>query len=94
MSKLENYLGLAKRSNSLIFGFDNIKSQKNKIFCIILCKTANDKQKNYVDALCKEKGIEFRTTNILLDELLKTTNCKVVGIINKNFVKPILESEE
>ncbi len=93
-SKLGSYLGLAKRANALVYGYDNIKSEKN-VCLIVMCKDANSKLREHIYNLVEKLNLPIRVLKEKqLDDILYTTNCKVVGLINKNFLKPILDSEE
>ena len=92
--KIENYLGFAKKSNSILFGFDAIKSSKKRIYCVIIGCDILEKLETKVRNICKQRKIPIKKLKSSLDDLLHTSNCKVISIINKNFVGPILESEE
>ncbi len=92
-AKLENYIGLMKRSNSLIYGFDNIKASK-KCYFVLIGNDCNEKLENRIKNICVERGIKYKKIDSSLNSLLSTKNCSVVGVINKNFVNPIMEIEE
>ena len=93
-SKLSGYLGLAIRSNSVLFGFDNLKSYKKKVYCVLVSGDVQKKLEQHINNLCAERNIIVKKLKNNLDDLIKTNNCKVISIINKNFVVPIMESEE
>lgn len=90
--KLENYLGLCKRSNSIVYGFDNIK--QNICYAVLIGCDCKEKLEKHIKNVCEIKNIKYRKLKKSLNELLGANNCSVVGIINKNFVEPILECEE
>ena len=90
--KLENYLGLAKRSNSIVYGFENIKS--NDCYAVLIGGDCKEKLEMHIKNVCNIRNIKYRKLNKSLNELFKTNNCSVIGIVNKNFIQPILESEE
>ncbi len=91
-AKLENYLGLCKRSNSIAYGFDNIK--ENHCFVVLIGGDCKEKLEQRVKNICEIRKIPFRKLKKSLNELLNAENCSVVGITNKNFINPIIESEE
>ncbi|MBR1925338.1 MAG: hypothetical protein IJ837_00605 [Clostridia bacterium] len=93
-SKLSGYLGLAIRSNSVLFGFDNLKAYKKKVYCVLISGDVQNKLEQHINNLCEERNITTKKLKNSLDDLIKTNNCKVISIINKNFVVPILECEE
>ncbi len=90
--KLENYLGLCKRSNSIVYGFDNIKD--NKCYLVLIGCDCKEKLEIHIKNFCEQRKIEYKKLDKSLNDLLNTNNCSVVGIVNKNFVNPILECEE
>lgn len=92
-SKIENYLGLCRRSNSIIFGFDNIKSSKN-CFLVLISFDCKPNLERRIHNICNERKIIFKKLTTTLNEMFNIDNCSVIGITNKNFVKPILECEE
>jgi len=93
--KIKNYLGLARRANAIIFGIDNIKSYKKKIYCIILCSSASENLKSSIDIIISRREIPIKKLEEgTLDEMLNTQNCKVIAITNESFIKPILKGEE
>ena len=91
-SKLNGYLGLCKRSNSILYGFDNIKASKN-CFLVLISSDCKENLERRVSNICAERNIKIKKLNATLNEILNTNNCSVVGIINKNFVEPILKCE-
>jgi hypothetical protein len=93
-NKLRSYFGFAKKSSSIIYGFDGLKKDYKKISGVFLsCDISGNLEQKVVD-FCLNKNIIYKKLEYSLDDLLNTNNCMVVAIINKNFVKPILECEE
>lgn len=90
--KLENYLGLCKRSNSIVYGFDNIK--KTQCCLILIGGDCKEKLETHIKNLCNERNTQHKKLKKSLNELLHVNNCSVVGITNINFVNPILDCEE
>ena len=91
-AKLDGYLGLCKRSNSLVYGLDNIKV--NHCYLVLIGSDCKEKLEMRIHNICEERKMPYRKLKKSLNELLSTNNCSVVGVVNKNFVNPILESEE
>lgn len=86
-NEVVKYINLCKKSNSIIYGIDAIKSCKGKIHLILVDENAGKSLKKSAEFL-KEKGVPtFELTN--LDELLQTTNCKAVGFLNENLANII-----
>ncbi len=95
MHKIEKYLGFCKKSNSIIYGFDNIKKEKKQIFGILLCSSANEKLKLQINHICETRKIKLKVLkDLTIDELLNTNNCKVIALTNENLSKAILENGE
>lgn len=93
--KLKNYFGLAKRAGELIFGIDNIKKSKKRMYLIVVCSTASEKVKAFIDDFSvKENIIVRKLQKSSIDENINTQNCKVVALTKESFIEPILKGEE
>lgn len=84
------YFGLARRAGAVIYGIDNILSCRQKINLVILSEfeaTQNlkDKVNNFI-AKNNTKLIRFSED---INQILGTTNCKVLGITNPELAKQI-----
>ena len=88
MNNAIKYINLAKKAGAVIYGIDNIINNKN-IILILLCPTASsnlvDKTLNFVN----KKNIKLIKLQDSLDKILNTTNCKVIGITNKQLATQI-----
>ncbi len=95
MHKIEKYLGFCKKSNTIIYGFDNIKKEKKQIFFVLLCSSANEKLKTQINHICETRKIKLKVLkDVTIDDILHTNNCKVIALTNENLSKAILESGE
>lgn len=92
-SKLKTYVGFALRSGSVVFGLDNLTKSFKKIFCVLCDRTASENTQLMAKKFCEQKKIDFKQLKNI-DEVFGTTNCKVVGLTNKELSKQILKCEE
>ena len=92
--RLKTYVGFVLRSNSAVFGFDNLKKSFKKVFCVVCDKTLGENTKNQITNFCESKKVALKELKSSVDSVFNTTNCKVVGITNKELAKQILECEE
>jgi hypothetical protein len=93
-NKVATYLGFALKSNKVIFGFDNLKVYNKKLYLIITCCSANEK---YI-TFAKEKKLEtkcdvYKTNNIILDDLIHKSNCKIIGVKSKDLATAITNNK-
>lgn len=93
-SKLNSYLGLAKKAGAVVYGLENIKKNKNKICVVVLSCDATEKMVAHIMNLTNKKFYVRILKEKTLDELLNTSNCKVIGITNKGFESPVINCEE
>lgn len=91
--KLKSYVGFALRSNSTTFGLENVKKSFKKVFCVLFDEGLSENTKKQVQNFCNEKKIKLKQLKSI-DSVFNTTNCKIVGITNKELSKQILECEE
>ncbi len=92
-NKVSTYIGFAIKSGKVIFGYDNLKLYDKKLYLIILCKTANDK---YIQLAKNKQNItncEICKTTDLLGNLIYKTNCKMIGIKNKELATAIINNK-
>lgn len=95
--EISRYIGLAQKANGVIYGLDNIKSTKLEIYLLLVCDTASN---NLYEEMCyisiNKKIPLHKLEYFTLDDILKTSNCKAVGITNKHLasqIKYILDKE-
>lgn len=91
INKLETYLGFSVKSNSIIFGYDNILKTRKKLDVVIFCSSAQEK------IIKPILNLEFKCVklkDLKLSDLLNRENVKVIGIKNYNLTKAILSYNE
>ena len=94
-SKIQSYLGFAKKSNDIIYGIDNLKEYNKKMPLVIYSDEISERSLKVLNNLVEEKKWKMiKLKNLKLDDLLFTQNCKVIGIKNENLSKAILEQAE
>ena len=89
-NKFEAYIGFSIKSRSIIYGFDNLIKFNKKVPLVIVDESTNVKILNKLLVFCENKGCALIKSKILLSDLTKRDNVKVVGLINKNLVDAIL----
>ena len=89
MNKIKSYIGLCVKSNGIIIGQDKLKQSKKRPYLIVLSPNATDNLKDLAIRLGDKFHCEVITTNIVLEELINISNCKIVGIINITLTKAI-----
>ena len=91
INKLSTYFGFSIKSNAILFGIDNIVKSRKPVELIVLCSSANEKKIRTV----QNKGNKvIQLKNILLSDLVKRDNVKVVAIKNSNLAKAILSFDD
>ena len=84
-SKLASYIGFAIKSGKVIFGYDNLFKSKKLPRSIICCSTLSEKMKNKLISYSNDKKIKLLTLeNLILSDIIKRDNCKVLGICDEN----------
>ena len=87
INKLKSYLGFSIKSNSIVFGYDNITKSRKKFDVVIFCKTATNK---HIDSILNVGNKCVKLTGHTLGEIIGRENVKVVAIKNYNLAKAIL----
>ncbi len=91
-NKIKTYVGFAIKSNSVVFGFDALLETKKKVSCVLYSADINPKVEVKLHDLCQYKNWALiKLENTTISEVTNRDNCKVIGIINKDLVKGILE---
>jgi len=92
------YIGLAIRSGEVVFGLDKMKEKPNLVKLIICCLSASSNLFASLNNLSTKYNIPiYQLKNFTINELIKTENCKAIGITNPNLAKQIklvLEREQ
>lgn len=91
INKIQSLIGFAIKSNSVIWGVDNLLLTKKPVRLVIMCYSNSEKNKIKLQTLAESKKItliEFKT--ITLNELTHKRNVKVISLVNKELTKAIL----
>ncbi len=91
INKLKTYFGFCIKSNSILFGSDNILKTRKNLDVVIFCNSATEKHIYPI----LNKGLKcVKLTNVTLSELIERDNVKVVGIKNLGLSKAILSFDD
>lgn len=89
-NKLSTYIGFAIKSGKVIFGYDNLFKAKKKPVLVVICPTLSEKMKEKVNLFCCDQKIASLTLeNLILSDIIKRDNCKVIGICDENLANAI-----
>ena len=94
MNKIISYLGFAKRSNNLITGQTALKKSKEKFALILVCSTASENLVNLAKNLSIKHNCQYIVTKINLSELINEKDIKIVGVLEENLSKAIIDNKE
>ena len=92
MGKIESYIGFAIKSRKVVFGIDNIKIARKRMYLIVLCPTASENLKREAEYFSGTKEIPLIMTDVPLDELTFKNNCKIAAIMNKSLAKAVTDN--
>lgn len=91
INKLKTYLGFSIKSNSIVFGYDNITKSKKNFDVVIFCSSASEKH-IYPILNMGHKCVKLK--QLVLGEIIGRDNVKVVAIKNYNLVKAVLAFDD
>lgn len=91
-NKFEAYIGFGIKSGNVVFGSDKIIESRKKIPLVIFDETANVKVVNKLISLSDYKKFALVKSTILLSQLTKRDNVKVIGMIDRNLASAILKN--
>ncbi len=87
INKLKTYFGFCVKSNSIMFGSDNILKTRKNLDVVVFCSTATEKHIYPI----LNKGFKcVKLVGITLAQVVGRENVKVVGIKNIGLSKAIL----
>ena len=93
ISKIQSYLGFAKKSGSIVYGLDNLEKYKKCVYLVLYSDQLSENSLNKLDRLVSERkwkmGVLKKTT---IDELLVVNNCKVIGLTNESLANAIIKT--
>ena len=94
MNKFLSFLGLAKRSGSILEGYSKCNEQRNKkkIYLFIVSKDASDASKKKFRNHCIDKNIKY-IENFSKEELgaaVGRPEVKIVAVLDDNIARKLL----
>lgn len=90
-NKIITFLNFAKKAGNIVYGMDNLKEIRKKLFCVVVDYTASENLISKVTSFCKIKNIALINVQFSLDEAMHTKNCKVLGVCNEMLGKQIIQ---
>ena len=88
---ISKYIGLAIRAGSVVYGLDNIKKSARNINVIIYCHTASTNLEKSLLRLSENSKIKIiKLMENSLDNLIRTTNFKAIGVTNTHLAEQII----
>lgn len=90
--KIAGYLNLARKSNNLIIGTENLKKYNKKLYLIILSKTAGKTACAVAQKQKERTECEVVVADIDLAEILNINNCQIVALKNKGFADMVIQN--
>jgi len=91
IKKIKSYLAFSVRSGKIIFGVDKLFVSKKIPYVVLICSTQNDKVSNKIIRFCNENKIKvIKLNDLILGDLIGRDNCKVVGLLDYNLSKAIM----
>jgi ribosomal protein L30E len=76
------------KSLKSIFGFDNLIKCRKLPKLVLVCSTQNEKVSNKVANFCKINKIDIiKLQNLVLGNLIKRDNTKILGILDENLCR-------
>ena len=94
MNKVISYLGFAKRANKIITGQTALRKTKLSLTLVLVCSSASENLVNLAKNLAVKHNCEYIITKISLAELIKQPDIKIVGILDENLSKAIIDNKE
>ena len=90
-NNLSAYLGFAINSGKIIFGYDNLFKLKKIPYIVLVCSTLNNKMLQKIDKFCNYHKIKLLVLeNLILGDIIKRSNCKLIGVCDKNLSHAIV----
>lgn len=94
MNKFLSFLGLAKRSGSILEGYSKCDEQRNrkKIYLFIMSKDASESSKRKFENHCKDKNIPYIEdfSKGELGTAVGREEIKILAILDNNISKKLL----
>lgn len=91
LNKIDTYIGFSVKSGQVVYGIDNLLVTKKRLKLILLCNTLSAQTEKKINEFASMKGIPLiKLTHKKLEDALHKTNCKVIGLTNKNLAQAII----
>lgn len=94
MKKIVSYIGFAIKAKKAILGQGALKQAREEVFLILVDNSASENLKNLAQNVANKKGCPVIITKPTLAELANKTDIKIIGILDPNLAKAIIENKE
>ena len=92
-NKIFTYVGFAKRAGKLKAGTNAIKTLRNGVYLIIVCKTASENASKEAVKLSQRFYCPLLITKTFtVEELIGKENCKMLAVSEPELAKAILSN--
>ena len=88
MDKVETYIGFCIKKGSVVFGLDNVKRYRKKMYIVVATQSVSPKTLANTEHFCRERNIQLVVVPDY--DLLAKRNCKVLGICDKSLADAIV----
>lgn len=89
-SKVETYIGFAIKKGSVVFGVDNIKYYRKKMYLLLYVESLSQNSLDVLKLTAERVGCSL--SQIQDYETLQRKNCKALAICDKSLANAILEN--
>lgn len=86
-------MGFSVKARNIIYGIEQIKASKKKMYAILLCRGASQNAKKEAVSFAKSKNIALLITKeIPLEEIVNKVNCKTAALTDENLANALIGS--
>ena len=90
VQKIKSYIGFAKKTNSIVYGVDQIREKR--VYVVVYSNSLAESSKQRCVSL-KEKGVlVYEVDDEVLFELTQQPNVKAFGIKNEELAKAVINN--
>ena len=89
-SKIETYIGFAIKKGSVVFGVDNVKCYRKKMYLLLYIDTLSQNSLDVLKLTSQRVGCPL--SQIEDYQILQRKNCKALAICDKSLANAILEN--
>ena len=90
-SKIESYIGFAKKSGNLRAGVNAILALK-KADLLVICSSASENTRKEAMKLAAKFGCPLIESEIPVEKLAGKENCKLLAVTESNLAKAVLDN--